>query len=71
MLKLQIFNKYFNNYLKSPIALIKFSFKRFLPTMGKMKNSDTLYLIHLVYQVLIYVKTRSLANYLFKIRTLK
>ena len=49
MLKLQICNKYFNNYLKSQIALIKFSYKRFLPTIGKMKNFDTLYLIHLVY----------------------
>ena len=49
MLKLQILNKYFNNYLKSQIALIKFSFKRFLQTMGKMNNFETLYLIHFVH----------------------
>ena len=49
MLKLPIFIKYINNYLKCQIATIKFSFKRFLPTMGTKKNFDTLYLIHLVY----------------------
>ena len=49
MLKMPLVNKNFIKYLKSQIALLNFIIMRFLITMGKMKNFETLYFMHLVH----------------------
>ena len=49
MLKMPLINKNFIKYLKYQIALLNFIIIRFLITMGKMKNFDTHYFMHLVH----------------------
>ena len=49
MLKMPLLNKNFIKYLKSQIALLNFIILQILITMGKMKNFDALYFMHLVY----------------------